>query len=265
MKKITIENHKQMLPYYGTLIADIILSFFYSDVTTTRVLIGLALLLIATLAVGVGKNQGLIYITLALVVLSMSNVRDKYNTTLTEKLEKRKYELREGLRPEKEFVGQPCGVIKDDEKKSICMANNAYNQKKHDEGLKTVKADNKKIHNQILTANVELTFLDELPIYLYVCLSGVMIFMSGAFIKPSKIEQVEEKEVSKIEYSRSELIDRVRKIKKDKKNITRKLELLSNESGISLSTLDRWYKASERNVTENDRKVIDISSRKINA
>ena len=235
----------------GLIVFESIVSGAYTPIDATWFILRAGLVVVYLIAAIVDTKESanvIAWIPIATIALSLLSVDSKYKSLEDAKLKGVKSDYVTSVKPPANPVLPNCeGLTKwrlDECQKKVEKLQLAYNQALEKYNSRIMRSETK-----IETAKVELTFQEQIPIFIYVLFICGLSFISFAATPRTEIKQAANGNLPTIKIDKNEVV----KNYLDTKGKT--IETYCLENGIPVSTFKRWKKNFETHMKNNETKL----------
>ena len=235
----------------GLIVFESIVSGAYTPIDATWFILRAGLVVVYLIAAIVDTKESsnvIAWIPIATIALSLLSVDNKYKSLEDAKLKGVKSDYVTSVKPPANPVLPNCeGLTKwrlDECQKKIEKLQLAYNVALEKYNTRILRSETK-----IETAKVELTFQEQIPIFIYVLFICGLSFISFAATPRAEIKQAANGNLPTIKIDKNEVV----KNYLDTKGKT--IETYCLENGIATSTFKRWKNNYETRMKNNETKL----------
>ena len=236
---------------FGLIVFESIVSGAYTPIDATWFILRAGLVVVYLIAAIVDTKESsnvIAWIPLATIALSLLSVDSKYKSLEDAKLKSVKSDYVTNVKlPAKPVLPNCEGLTKwrlDECQKKIEKLQLAYNVALEKYNTRILRSETK-----IETAKVELTFQEQIPIFIYVLFICGLSFISFAATPRAEMKQVTNTNLPQAKIDKNEVV----KNYLDTKGKT--IETYCLENGIATSTFKRWKSNYETRMKNNETKL----------
>lgn len=235
----------------GLIVFESIVSGVYTPIDATWFILRAGLVVVYSIAAMVDTREStnvIAWIPIATIALSLLSVDSKYKSLEEAKLKGVKSDYVTSVKPPANPVLPNCeGLIKwrlDECQKKTEKLQLAYNASLEKYNTRIMRSESK-----IETAKVELTFQEQIPIFIYVLFICGLSFISFAATPRAEIKQAANSNLPTVKIDKNEVVKQYL----DTKGKT--IETYCLENGIPVSTFKRWKKNFETHIKKSETKL----------
>lgn len=235
----------------GLIIFESIVSGAYTPIDATWFILRAGLVVVYSIAAMVDTREStnvIAWIPIATIALSLLSVDSKYKSLEEAKLKGVKSDYVTSVKPPANPVLPNCeGLTKwrlDECQKKVEKLQLAYNQALEKYNSRIMRSETK-----IETAKVELTFQEQIPIFIYVLFICGLSFISFAATPRMETRQAANSNLPTVKIDKNEVVKQYL----DTKGKT--IETYCLENGIPVSTFKRWKKNFETHIKKSETKL----------
>lgn len=235
----------------GLIVFESIVSGAYTPIDATWFILRAGLVVVYSIAAMVDTREStnvIAWIPIATIALSLLSVDSKYKSLEEAKLKGVKSDYVTSVKPPANPVLPNCeGLTKwrlDECQKKVEKLQLAYNQALEKYNSRIMRSETK-----IETAKVELTFQEQIPIFIYVLFICGLSFISFAATPRMETRQAANSNLPTVKIDKNEVVKQYL----DTKGKT--IETYCLENGIPVSTFKRWKKNFETHIKKSETKL----------
>lgn len=235
----------------GLIVFESIVSGAYTPIDAIWFILRAGLVVVYSIAAMVDTREStnvIAWIPIATIALSLLSVDSKYKSLEEAKLKGVKSDYVTSVKPPANPVLPNCeGLTKwrlDECQKKVEKLQLAYNQALEKYNSRIMRSETK-----IETAKVELTFQEQIPIFIYVLFICGLSFISFAATPRMETRQAANSNLPTVKIDKNEVVKQYL----DTKGKT--IETYCLENGIPVSTFKRWKKNFETHIKKSETKL----------
>lgn len=225
----------------GLIIFESIVSGAYTPIDATWFVLRLGLIVVYIISAFVDRKESINviqWLPIATIALSLLSVDNKYKSLESDKLKSLKSDYITSVKAPTIPTKEDCS-IQPKYARPECAKGNKDLQDKYDASLKEYNKSIKQSENKIETAKVELTFQEQIPIFIYVFFICGLSFISWVATPKDEIKQAVNADLPTVKIDKDEIVRRYLGTH------SKTIETYCFENGIATSTFKRWKKNYE--------------------
>ena len=235
----------------GLIVFESIVSGAYTPIDATWFILRAGLVVVYLIAAIVDTKESsnvIAWIPIATIALSLLSVDNKYKSLEEAKLKGVKSDYVTSVKPPANPVLPNCdGLVK--WRLDQCQAKAEKLQLAYSQALEKYNTRIMRSESKIETAKVDLTFQEQIPVFIYILFICGLSFISFAATPRAEIKQAANSNLPTVKIDKNEVVKQYL----DTKGKT--IETYCLENGIPVSTFKRWKKNFETHAKKSETKL----------